>query len=731
MEIETLALSGQPVPGAPDGARFGRFVFVPALNDAGEVVFSGTLEQGTGGVTASNDRGLWIVDAERRTRLIAREGSPAPGGPPGSVFASMSQLPVLNDRGQVAFTGFLRLGVGGVTFADSAGVWGPDGSSDLTLLAREGNEAPGEPAGAIFDGFNEVGLDGSGRLVIRSVLRVGPGGVTTDDRFGSWQLGPGEGLQLLVRPNAQAPDLDPGITFRSSSVPAIGGGAIAFTAFLGFVGFLDDTGIWVSDSGASPVLAFREGEPAPGLPTETLSGFGFPILNREGRMAFSAQLRDGFGSSSGVGLWTPIEGGGHRLLARTGMEAVGAPPGAVFGNRSIFPALNGAGRVAFRGGLERGVGGTTNLNDSGIWVEGPDGNLELVALEGTQAPGLPPGAMFGQLGHPVLNVRQQLAFFTFLQGEAGGVTFSNDAAIFAVGTSGEVVLVAREGGLLEVSPGEFETIRTLFVHDSLDQQVGRRSLSNAGELAFKAEFTDGTSGIFVATLPGSPLGALIDIKPGRDPNPLHPSSGGVIPVAILGSDTFGVEGVDVTTLAFGPAAALPVDNTLQDVSEDGVMDLVSNYRTAETGIAPEDVEACVTGETSEGLPFEGCDAIRVACDVDRNQQVDIDDTDAIFAARGSLALGPDDPMDANGDGIITISDGRICVLECTNPVCVPDVPASTGDDAVAGPCGMVGIESAILLGFPFWLRRRRLRAQTRRTRSTAGSPPAGTAPRGS
>jgi hypothetical protein len=113
--------------------------------------------------------------------------------------------------------------------------------------------------------------------------------------------------------------------------------------------------------------------------------------------------------------------------------------------------------------------------------------------------------------------------------------------------------------------------------------------------------------------PSGTLEVAVTIKPGADPNSANATSRGVIPVAILGSDTFDVADVDATTLAFGPAAA-PLAHRNRphpnDPNHDDIPDLLAHFLTEEAGVAPGDEEACVTGETLDGTPFEGCDSVR-------------------------------------------------------------------------------------------------------------------------
>ena len=112
----------------------------------------------------------------------------------------------------------------------------------------------------------------------------------------------------------------------------------------------------------------------------------------------------------------------------------------------------------------------------------------------------------------------------------------------------------------------------------------------------------------------------IDIKPGSDPNSINPKSNGAVPVAILGSDTFDVTDVDVTTLAFGPNGTPPKHDLtdplvyashLEDVNGDALIDLVSHYSQKDAGLASGDREACIAGATTGGTPIEGCDSVRV------------------------------------------------------------------------------------------------------------------------
>jgi len=126
------------------------------------------------------------------------------------------------------------------------------------------------------------------------------------------------------------------------------------------------------------------------------------------------------------------------------------------------------------------------------------------------------------------------------------------------------------------------------------------------------------------------LAVSIDIKPYSFPNSINPHSRGVIPLAVLGSETFDVADIDVTTLAFGPddAPIAHLNGHLQDVNYDGIMDLMTHYRTRDTGIMCGDESAALTGATLDGEFIEGFDSIEtVGCRVTRRPAIWMKDQD--------------------------------------------------------------------------------------------------------
>ena len=100
-----------------------------------------------------------------------------------------------------------------------------------------------------------------------------------------------------------------------------------------------------------------------------------------------------------------------------------------------------------------------------------------------------------------------------------------------------------------------------------------------------------------AGVPELLLAALValDIKPGGFPNPINPRSKGVIPVAILTTET-GTE-------------AAPVHSALEDVDGDGNIDMILHFKTQDTGIQCGKTFASLTGQTFNGRAVEGSDSI--------------------------------------------------------------------------------------------------------------------------
>jgi hypothetical protein len=103
------------------------------------------------------------------------------------------------------------------------------------------------------------------------------------------------------------------------------------------------------------------------------------------------------------------------------------------------------------------------------------------------------GASFGDFGTLALNGSGVAAVRGTLAAGAAGVTAGNDAGLWLLDSHGGGVLVAREGDVLAG-----RTVADLdFAGGSGGSDGHVRSLNSAGQLLFKATFTNGDEGLFL------------------------------------------------------------------------------------------------------------------------------------------------------------------------------------------------------------------------------------------
>ena len=485
--LRTVALTGQQAPGAAAGANFTHLSSTtttaagPVINNAGRVAFAGQAMI-SGGATST---GIWS-DATGTLAAAARSGTPAPGTTAGTNFSTFKN-PLLSDAGRSSFDATVN-----TASATNTGIWA-DGGGGLSLVARKGSPAPGVGAGVNFFTQFAPSVNDSGQTAFRAQLSGA--GITADNDVGIWAEKAGT-LTLMARTGSAAPGTPGGVNFDSFPLPPVlinAAGQIAFRGHLtgpGVVAGVNRTGIWAERAGALSLIV-REGSP---VTTVAGANFGFiddPALNRHGQTAFVA-LMSGVPGATNAAVFS--EGfSSFAVAARKGSAAPGTLAGVNFASFST-PLLNGDGQVAFTAGLSGA--GVTLTSDTGIWSQ-RGGVLNLVAREGSQAPGAAAGINFSTFASPVLNSASQMAFTATLTG--AGVTTANDGGIWAQGLGGDLRLVAREGSPLEVSPGVNRTIAELHFAGGATTEDGRRvGFNDLGEVAFLATFTDGSSGLFVS-----------------------------------------------------------------------------------------------------------------------------------------------------------------------------------------------------------------------------------------
>lgn len=162
--IRKIAVEGDPAPGGGTLSGFAKHP-IPSLNDAGTVAFAAAV---SGGRTVE---GVFVVSGGR-LQAVARAGDAAPGVPAGTLAAL--DAPVLNNRGDVAFLATVRRGRESLEaiYVKTAG--------RLRKVVAQGDPAP---AGGSFAGFGVPVLNDRGQVAFPAVVegRAVPGGLFVAD----------------------------------------------------------------------------------------------------------------------------------------------------------------------------------------------------------------------------------------------------------------------------------------------------------------------------------------------------------------------------------------------------------------------------------------------------------------------------------------------------------------------------------------------------------------------
>ncbi|HUV81234.1 MAG TPA: hypothetical protein VMW21_01800, partial [Patescibacteria group bacterium] len=101
----------------------------------------------------------------------------------------------------------------------------------------------------------------------------------------------------------------------------------------------------------------------------------------------------------------------------------------------------------------------------------------------------------------------------------------------------------------------------------------------------------------------------IDIKPGSYPNSINLKSKGVIPVAVLTDNFFDAKDIVIDSIVF--AGANPLRGKLEDVDNDGDLDLILHFDTRSLKLTSTDTKAILSARLKDNALIKGTDSVRI------------------------------------------------------------------------------------------------------------------------
>lgn len=488
------AMSAQATPGdvtvivktndsAPDSdGFFGESFNLPAISDAGLVVFEGRLYDTS--QNASNSNGIFSANINQAMRIV-RGNDRVPF--PDATIENPSINPALNTSGQTVFRDDLDFDSG----PNLSGIFRSDGTPGGTVaVAMEGDFAPGGGQfgvlGVSISNPRPNTVNEAGQTAF-AVDLFGAGVDPTND--GGVYRGDGTILTKIARLGESVPN---GGTLTGLSHPQISN-----TGEVGFLGGLGGGGGWdlvLKGDGSSLTEVARVGQVFPDGTeiTDFHPADGVPI-NNNGYVAFRANLENGLDNFEGVFL-----GNGSTL---TTIAVSGQPlsDGTSLRRFDRHVAVNDSEQVAFEADIT-----ATGSIETGLFRSDGTDLVEIARTNQTLPNGL--GHFSGTFYEFALNNLGQVLFKAGID-LVEDVQPTDSTALFLYDPQKGLFEIARLGDPLLGSTikglGISGTDASDLVHVSAD------SLNNLGVAAFFFELDNDIEGIAVTQAVPEPTSALL------------------------------------------------------------------------------------------------------------------------------------------------------------------------------------------------------------------------------
>jgi hypothetical protein len=342
--------------GAPNGIdAFGDVISI-RMSRTGAILFGARLSGGgipfMHSIWTNRSGPLELVVRGTAPGPGAAAGDPAPGLGAGWTFAAMTRAE-FDAQNRIAFTGRATLNLD--TQMQREGIWWERGGT-LSLLARQGEAAPGTPSGVVFDSLSLFITQGdAGELAFITFLS-GPG--VTGANFVALYLVEPDGTRHLALRTGQPFDVS-GIGSDVRTVAGITPGRMNAAGDLPLeIGFTDgSSGLFVArlDTSAPPVaFCFGDGT-GTACPCGNVGAAGNGCANSVGpgaHLSTSGVARVGADTLVLVGNGMP---GTSSALYFQGTQDVNGGAGTVFGD-----GLRCAGGTIVRLGIHTSAGGASS-----------------------------------------------------------------------------------------------------------------------------------------------------------------------------------------------------------------------------------------------------------------------------------------------------------------------------------------------------------------------------------